>query len=132
MIKMYRTIIISVILYGCEPLSCILREEHRLRAFENRMLRRIFVSNRKEVIGGQRKLHNEELHNLCSLPNIVRIMKSRWIRRVGLMACMREIRNVYEILAGKPGWKRPHGGAGCRWEGNIGLDLMEIVWEGVD
>jgi hypothetical protein len=69
-----------VILYGCETWSLTLREEHRLRVFENKVLRRIFEPKRDEVTGGWRKLHNEELHNLYSSPSIIRIMKSRRLR----------------------------------------------------
>jgi hypothetical protein len=65
-IKIYKTIILPVVLYECETLSLTLREEHKLRVFENRVLRRIFGSKRDEVTGGWRKLHNEELHG-CTL-----------------------------------------------------------------
>jgi hypothetical protein len=71
-----------VVLYGCETWSLPLKEEHRLRLFENRMLRRIFGPNRDEVTGGWRKLHNEELHKLYSSPSIIRMIKSRRIRLV--------------------------------------------------
>jgi hypothetical protein len=74
-IKIYRTIILSVVLYGCETWSLILREERRLRAFENRVLRRIFGPKRDEVTGEWRKLHNEELNNLHSSPKIVQVIK---------------------------------------------------------
>jgi hypothetical protein len=66
-----------VVLYGCETLSLALREEHRLRVFENRVLRKIFGPKRDEVTGGWRKLHNDELHGLYSSPNIIRMTKSR-------------------------------------------------------
>jgi hypothetical protein len=69
-----------VVLYGCETWSLTLREKHRLRVFENRVLRRIFESKKGEVIGSWRKLHNEELHNLYSSPSIIRMMKSRRMR----------------------------------------------------
>jgi hypothetical protein len=65
-IKIYKTIILPVVSYGCETWSLTLREEHRLRLFENRVLRRIFVPKREEVTRGWRKLHNEELHGLYS------------------------------------------------------------------
>jgi hypothetical protein len=84
-------------MYGCETWSLRLREEHRLRVFENRELRRIFVPKSDEVLVGWRKLHNEELHNLyCSL-NIIRVIKSRRMRLTGHVAHMREERNAYRI-----------------------------------
>ena len=76
-IKICRTIILPVILYGCESWSLTLKEEHRLRVFENRVLRRIFGPRRDGVTGKCRKLHNEELNDLYSSPNIVRVIKSR-------------------------------------------------------
>jgi hypothetical protein len=76
-VKIYKTVILSVVLYGCETWSLTLREEHRLRVFENRVLRRIFGLRRDEVTGEWRKLHNEELHNLYSSPDIIRQVKSR-------------------------------------------------------
>jgi hypothetical protein len=75
-----------VVLYGCETWSVTLREGHRLRMFENRMLRRIFGPKRDEGTGGWRKLHNEELHNLYSSPNIIRMIKSRSMRWTGRVA----------------------------------------------
>jgi len=82
-IKIYRTIILPVALYGCETWSLILREERRLRVFENRVLRRVFGPKRDEVTGEWRTLHNEELSDLYSLPNIVRVVKSRRMRWAG-------------------------------------------------
>jgi hypothetical protein len=85
-IVIHKTIILPVVLYGCETWSLVLREEHRLRVFENRVLRRIFGPKRDEVTGGCRKLHNEELRDLYSLPNtsIIRIIKSRRMRWQGI------------------------------------------------
>jgi hypothetical protein len=76
-IKIYKTIILPVVLYGCETWSLTSREKHRLRVFENRVLSRIFVLKRDEVIRGWKKLHNEELHtsNLYCSPSIIRIIK---------------------------------------------------------
>ena len=79
-IKMYRTIILPVVLYGCETWSLTLRDERRLRVFENRVLRRVFGPKRDEVTGECRKLHYEELSDLYPLPNIVRVVKSRRMR----------------------------------------------------
>jgi len=76
-IKIYRTIILPVVLYGCETWSLTLREERRLRVFENRVLRRVFGPKRDEVTREWRKLHNEGLSYLYSLPNILRVVKSR-------------------------------------------------------
>jgi len=87
-IKIYRTIILPVVLYEGETWSLTLREERRLRMFENRVLRRVFGSKRDEVTGEWRKLHNEELRDLYSLPNIERVVKSRRMRWAGHVARM--------------------------------------------
>jgi hypothetical protein len=108
-VKIYRTMIQPIALYGCETWFLTLKEQHRLRVFENRVLRRIFGPKRDEVTGEWRKLHNEELHILYSSPNIIRQTKSRRMRWVGHVACMGE-RNVYRVLIGKPKGKRPTGG----------------------
>jgi hypothetical protein len=96
-------------LYGCETWSLTLREKHRLRVFESRVLRRIFGPKMDEVTGEWRKLHNEELHILYSSPNIIRQIKSRRMRWAGCVAHMGEERNVYRVLMGKPEGKRPLG-----------------------
>jgi len=100
---------LPVVLYGCETWSLTLREERRLRLSENRVLRRIFGPKREEVTGEWRKLHNKELNNLYSLPNIVRVIKSRRMRWAGHVARMGERRGVYMGLVGKPEGKRPLG-----------------------
>jgi hypothetical protein len=98
-IRIYRTIILPLVLYWCETLSVTLREEHRLRVFENKVLRRLRVlgPKRDEVTGGWRKLHNEELRNLYFSPNIIRTIKSRRMRWTGYIARMGEKRNAYRI-----------------------------------
>jgi hypothetical protein len=105
--------------------------EHRLRVFENKVLRRIFGPKRDEVTGGWRTLHNEELHDLYSSSSIIRIIKSRRMRWVGDVARMGEKRNVYSLLVGKPEGKRPLGRPRCRWVDNIRMDLLEISFCGV-
>jgi hypothetical protein len=85
---MYKTIILLVVLYGCETWSLTVSEEHTLRVFENRVLRRIFGLKRDEVTGDWRKLHNEELRNLYSLPDIIQMIKSRRSRWAGHVARM--------------------------------------------
>jgi hypothetical protein len=122
-IRIYKSIILPVVLYGCETWSLTLREEHRLRVFKNRVLRRIFGPKRDEVTGEWRKLHNEELHNLYSSPNIIRTIKSRRMRWAGHVARMGEYRNAYRILVGKPEGRRPLGRPRRRWVDNIKMDL---------
>jgi hypothetical protein len=106
-IKIYRPIILPVVLYGCETWSLTLREEHRLRVFENRVLRRVFGPKRDEVTEEWSKLHNDELNDLYSLPNIVRVVKSRRMSWAGHVARMTEERGVHRVLVGKPEGKRP-------------------------
>jgi hypothetical protein len=86
-IKIYKTVILQVVLYKCETWSLTLREEHRLRVFENRMLSRIFEP-KKEKDGSWRKLHHDDLHDLYSSPNIVRVIKCRRMRWAGHVARM--------------------------------------------
>jgi hypothetical protein len=95
-INTVETIILPVVLYGCETWPLTLREEHRLRMFENRVLR-IFGLKRDEVTGGWRKLHNEELHNLYFSPSIIRMIKSRRMRWAGHVARKGEKTNAYMI-----------------------------------
>jgi hypothetical protein len=120
-----------VVVYRCETWSLTLREEQRLRVFENRVLRRIFGPKRDEVIGW-RRLHNEKLHNLYSSPSIIRVIKSRRKRWAGRVARMGEKKNAYRILVGEPEGKIPLGRPGRRWEDNIKRDFREIGWGGMD
>jgi hypothetical protein len=102
-----------------------LGEEYRLRAFENRVLRKIFGPKREEV-GSWIKLHNDELHSLYSSPNIVRVMKSRRMRWAGRVARMGEGRGAYRVLVERPEGKKPLGRPRRRWEDNIKMDFGEI------
>jgi len=105
-------------------------ERRRLRVFENRVLRRVLGSKRDEVTVEWRKLHNEELMDLYSLPNIVRAVKSRRMRWVGHVARMGEGRGVYRVLVGQPEGKRPLGRPRRRWEDNIKKDIREVGGDG--
>jgi len=125
-IKIYRTIILPVVLYGCETWSLTLMEENRLRMFENSVLRRIFGPRRYEVTGEWRNLHNEELNDLYCSPNIVRVIISRRKRGAVHVAPMGERRCVYRVLVGKPEGKRALGRPRRRWEDNIKLYLQEV------
>jgi hypothetical protein len=131
-IKIYKTIILPVVLYGYETWSLTLREKHRLRVFENRVLRRIFGPKRGEVSGGWRKLHNEELHGLYSSPDIVRVIKAKRMRWAGHAARMGEVRGAYNTLVGGPEGRRPLGRPRRRWEDNIKMNLKEIGFGDVD
>jgi hypothetical protein len=110
------------------PISLTLREEHRLRLFENRVQRIIFGPKRDEVTGEWRDLHNEELHILYSSPNIIRQMKSKrmWVMHVARMG---EERKLYRVLVEKTKGKRPLGRTRHRWEDGIRMDLREIGLE---
>jgi len=123
---------LPVVLYGCETWSLTLREERRLRVFENKVLRRIFEPKRNEVRGEWRKLHNEELNDLYSSLNIVRVIKSRIMRWAGNVACMGDRRDVYGVSVGKPKGRRPLGRPSRRWEDNIKMDLQEVGCGGMD
>jgi hypothetical protein len=106
-----------------------LREEHRLRIFESRVLRRIFGPKREED-GSWRKLHNDELHNLYSSLNIVKVIKAKRMRWARHVARMGEGRGVYRFLVGRPEGKRPLGRPRRRWEDNIKMYLREIGIDG--
>jgi hypothetical protein len=99
-IKIYKTVMLLLVLYGCEIWSLTLREEHRLRVFKNRVLR-IFGPKREED-ESWRKPHNDELHNLYSSPNIARVIKSRRMRWAGYVTRMGAGRGVYRVLVGRP------------------------------
>jgi hypothetical protein len=92
------------------------------------MLRRIFGHKREEVTEGWRKLHDEELYNLCFSPHIIRVIRSRRMRMVGHIVHMGEVKNLYIIFVRKPEGKRPLGRLRYRWEDNIRMDLRETGW----
>jgi hypothetical protein len=118
-IKIHKIIILSVVfLYGCETWSLTLREECRLRMFQNRVLRRIFGPKREKVSGGWRRLYNE-LYSLYTSADIIRVIKSRRMRWVVHVAWMGEMRNTYSILVVKPEGERPLRRSRHRWEDNI-------------
>jgi hypothetical protein len=127
-VKIYKTIIVPVVLYGCETWSLTLREEHRLRVFEDRVLRGILEHKGDEVIGEWRKLHNGELHNSYPSPDIITQIRSRRMRWAGHVARMGAGRNMYRGLVGKPEGKRPLGRPRRRWEYGMKMDLRGLVW----
>jgi hypothetical protein len=109
-----------------------LREERRLRVLVNRVLRKIFVPKRDEVTGEWTKLHNMELNELCSSPNIIRVVKWSRMRWAEYIARMGEKRGVYRVLVGKPEGKRQLRRPMCRQEDNIKMDIQELGCEGMD
>ncbi|KAJ4443374.1 hypothetical protein ANN_05042 [Periplaneta americana] len=150
-VRIYKTVILPVILYGCETWTLTLREEQRLRVFENKVLRKIFVAKRDEVTGEWRKLHNAELHALYSSPDIIMNIKTRldrcrlefpsssvverWYVKPkvpGHVARNDESRNAYRVLVGRPEGNRPLGRSRRRWEDNIKMDLREVEYDGRD
>jgi hypothetical protein len=135
-VRIFKTIILPVVLYRCETWSLTLREGYKLRMFENRVLRRIFGLKRDGVTGGWRKLQNE-LHNLYSLPSINRIIESRRMRWAGHMAQMGK-RNVYRfffpwpLVRERTIGRKARGKEKGRWIDNIKKDLLEMGLSIVD
>ncbi|KAJ4443780.1 hypothetical protein ANN_05558 [Periplaneta americana] len=123
-VRIYKTVILPVVLYGCETWTLTLREEYRLRVFENKVLRKIFGAKRDEVTGEWRKFHNAELHALYSSPDIIRNIKSRCLRWAGHVWANPE---MHIVLVGRPEGKRPLGRPRRRWEDNIKMDLRELT-----
>jgi len=114
-IMLYRTIILPVVLYGCETWSLTLREERRLKVFENRVLRRIFGLEVHKITGEWKKIHNEEPKDLYCSPNVARMIKLRRMKWAGHVARIGESRDVYRVLIGKPEGKRPLRRPRLRW-----------------
>jgi hypothetical protein len=107
-----------------------MREDHRLRMCENRVLRGIFGPMRDEGTGDSRRLHDEELYDLYSSPNTIRVIKSRRMGWTGHVARMWDRRGKYRVLMGRPERNRPLVKHRRRWEDNIKMDLQEVEWEG--
>ncbi|KAJ4430430.1 hypothetical protein ANN_22646 [Periplaneta americana] len=132
-VRIYKTaLILPVVLHGCETWTLTLREEQRLRMFENKVLRKIFGTKRDAVTEEWRKLHNAELHAFYSTPDIIRKIKSRRLRWAGHVARMGESSNAYRVLVGRPEGKRPLERPRRRWEDNIKMDLREVVYDDRD
>ncbi|KAJ4427537.1 hypothetical protein ANN_25185 [Periplaneta americana] len=126
-VRIYKTVILPVVLYGCETWTLTLRQEQRLRVFENKVLRKIFRAKKDEV--------GEEwgkLHILYSSPDIIRNIKSRRLRWARHVARMGESRNSYRVLVGRPEGKRPLGRPRRIWEDNIKMDLREVGYDDRD
>ena len=126
-IKIYRTIILPVILYGCETWSLTLREVHGLRMFKIIVLRKIFYTKRDNVTRDKRRLQNKELYDMYCSWNIIWATESRRMRQTGHVACMGE-RGGYCVLVGKPFWNTPFERPKHRWERNIKMDLQVRGW----
>jgi hypothetical protein len=122
-----RTVILPVVLHECETWSLTLREELRLRVFENRVLRGIFGPKRDEVTGGWKRLHDKEFYALYSTPNIIQVINltMRW---AGNVTRMGDRRGVYRLLAGKPEGRRLLRRPRSKWEYNTKIDLREVGW----
>jgi hypothetical protein len=130
-VQIYKAVILPVVLYECETWSLTVREEHKLRVFENRVMR-IFGPKGDGVTGQWIKLHSGGLHNLYSSPDITRQIKSRRVMWVGHVTRKGEGRNMYRVLVGKPEGKRPLERPRRRWEDEIKMDLREIGWGAVE
>jgi len=131
-IKIYRTIILHVVLYGCETWALTVKEERRLRLFENKELGRSFGPKRDEVTEEWKKLHTEQLNDLYSSPNIFRVIKSRRMRWMGNVARIGKGKGVCRVWMRKPEGKRPMGRPRSRWEDNIKVDFQEVGCGGTD
>ena len=125
-IKTYSTIILPLVLYGYETWSLTFREEHRLRMYENRVLRRIFGPKREEVTEEGRRLHNVKFHDLFASPNVILMIKLRRMRWNGHVVYMAERTGAYSVLVMGPEGKSPLGRPRHRWEYIIKMGLQEL------
>jgi hypothetical protein len=125
-IKIYKTLILPFVLYGCEIHSLTLREEHRLRVFKNRVLRRLYVPEMGEVAGGWRKLYNEELHSFYASPYVIRVTKSWRVTCTGHIVHMAETEMCTKFWFGMPEGKRLLKKPRHVYEDNIKMDYKEI------
>jgi hypothetical protein len=123
---------LPVVMCRCEIWSLKLREQCRLKVFENRVLRRICGPNKDEVTGEWRKLHNAEFYDLYSTPNIIWVIKSRRMRWVGHVAHVGDRRGAYRVLVGRLEGKRPLQRLRHGWDENIKMDIQEVGWSGMD
>jgi hypothetical protein len=130
--KIYKNLLSAFVLCWSETWSLRLRQEHRLKMYENREVRRIFGHKREEVAGGWRRLHNEEFHNFCALTSIIRVIKSRKMRWTRDVAHMGEMRNAYEALFRKPERKNPLVKTRRKWKQFIRTDLRKNTVERVN
>jgi len=126
----YTHIILPVVLYECGTWYLTMREEQRLRVFDNRETRNVCSRKRDEVTGEWRRLHNEELNDLYCSPYIIWGKKSRRMRWTGHIARMGERKWTYGVLVGRPEGRGPLGKQRRRWEDNIKMDLQEVGWGG--
>jgi hypothetical protein len=127
-VKIYKTITLPVVLCGCETWVLTLTEEHRLRVFENRVLR-IVGPKKDEITRQRRNMYSGELHNLYSPPDAIRQIKFRRMRWAGLVAARMGVeRKVHKVLMGMSQGKRPLGRPRRRWEDGIKMDFGEIGW----
>ena len=125
-IKIYITVILPLVLHGCETWSLTLRKKRRLRLFENSVLRKISGPRRDEVRGEWRKLHNEDLNDLHSSPSIFRVIKSRKMRWAKHVARIGDRRGAYRVVLERPEGNIPLRRTRRRWEDNIKMDLQEV------
>jgi len=125
-IKIYRTITVSVVLYGYATWSLTMREKRRLMVLKIGVLKRVFGPKRDKVKKERRRLHNEELNDLYSSPNIILVIKSGWMRWAGHVANMRKTNGAFRILMGTPEGRRTLGRPRRRWQDIIKTDLQEV------